>query len=324
MRVLALIAALVFVIPCRAETLRQLLTSAQIPLNSFGNAELNAQVNGVSGSDQQIVLAVYMLVTENSLVGNPQLARYDHATGSIQRSEVKPENTATCCGSPEGINWVGGFALVSFHINPSAETILVIASDLKLSTTLYGFDVHEVLPGKVVFIENMIHFAPAHPERLELADLRTGNKTELYPPKNDELRADYAREHAKHLPSDGTCQKANDPCEPDLYDEDITFIGADGHGNFAFAVQRNAQHFDGNDTSNYVTPSAYALYRYFWNGKFWLYCEESLAAEQHNSDLSDRSFRAELRSRPGCIPNLSVTPDLSNADFSPFDKHFAR
>ena len=203
--------------------------------------------------------------------------------------------------------------LVSFHITPSAETILVITNNLKLAATLYGFDVREVFPGKVVFIEDMIHFAPVSPERLELADLHTGARTELYPPRGDTLRAAFAREHAIHMPPSAICTRMNDPCKADLYDEDIQFVENHGRGDFTFTVDRVAAHATEEGKPPQIVASEVALYRYAWNGESWLYCEEKQPATTTQSSTQEH-----------CTPNLPVTPDLSTADFSPFDKHFAR
>jgi hypothetical protein len=320
MRLLALIAALLFALSSRAEPLRQLLKDGGIPESSFSKAELDAEINGAVGSTQQIVLATYLRIQGDTLAGNPQLVRYDRTSGAILRAQVKPEDEGLCCGSPLAVEFIGDFALLSFHINPSASAIMVLGEDLKLVTTLFGFELREVLPDKIVLIENMIHFAPAHPERLQLADLHNGQRMELYPPQGDALRAAFAREHAAHMPPHNTCEKMNDPCQPDLYDEDIAFLDVDGHGTFSFTVHRDAAHATGEEQPPDSVASEAVLYRYSWNGRGWLYCEEKLSDYEAKSLDGSQAHDNKSSTKSACTPTLPVAADMSTSDFSPFDR----
>jgi hypothetical protein len=131
---------------------------------------------------------------------------------------------------------------------------------------------------------------------------------ELYPPQGDALRAEFAREHARHMPPHETCMQMNDPCKPELYDEDIEFVDGDrGSNPFEFTVHRDASHATSPGQPPESVESAAALYRYAWNGQSWTYCEEGLPDKTRNGGQ-------------GCTPNLPVKPDTSNADFSPFDR----
>jgi hypothetical protein len=272
-------------------------------------------VNAASAVKGNRVLVVYLRVDkDNLLTGDPQLIQFSRDSGAVSLSEVKPENADLCCGSPNDVEMIGGYVVLSFHFNPSAATMLVLGEDLKLVTTLYGFDVHEAAPGQLVFIENMIHFAPVHPERLQLADLRSGRRTELYPPKGDAMRSAFAREHARRMPAPSVCAQMNDPCQPELYDEDIEFLDNDRGGNFAFTVHRYAQHAIAKDRPPESVESAAAIYRYAWNGRVWLYCEQGLP---DNTQRNQGGAAAEGE----CTPDLPVKADPSNADFSPFDRH---
>ncbi|MFZ0746691.1 MAG: hypothetical protein WAM85_19950 [Terracidiphilus sp.] len=318
MRMFVLIAALLIALSSRAETLRDVLKSNGIPEVSFSKVDLDENVNGAAANEEAYVLVVYVRVIGDLLTGYPQLVRYDRHSGAIRRSEIKPEDEDKCCGSPNSIEFIGDFAILSFHINPSASAMMVLGKELNLVTTLYGFDVHEVAPDQIVFIENMIHFAPAHPERLQFADLRSGKKTELYPPKGDVLRAEFAREHAKHMPPQATCEKFNDPCEPELYDEDIDFLGVDGHGTFVFTVHRDASHATEEGQPPDSVASEAALYRYTGNSNAWFYCEEKLSEDEARALGGPRGHNGStIKDR--CTPTLPVEPDMSNSDYSPFE-----
>ena len=309
MRLPALIAVLLIGFASRAQTLREILRANSIPEKSFTSSELDGNVNAAAAAKRDRVLVVYMRVDKNNMfTGDPQLVQFSRDSGDVVRTEIKPEDTNLCCGSPLGIDFFGEYVVLSFHFNPSASTMLVLDKNLKLVTTLYGIDVREVLPGQLVFIEDMIHFAPVHPERLELADLRSGKRVELYPPQGDAMREAFAQEHARRMPAANVCAQMNDPCRPELYDEDIEFADNDRGGNFAFTVHRDASHATAPGQPPGSVESAAALYRYAWNGQGWMYCEEGLP------EGSPKNGKGE------CTPNLPVKADMSNADFSPFDR----
>ena len=320
MRALVLIVALLLALPASGETLREFLKANAIPANSFSKSELDEEINGAAGGHGPLTIAVYVRIQGDVVAGDPRLVRFDKASGAVERAEVKPEDEDLCCGSPDDIAWIGDYAVLSFHINPDAEAVLVVGKDLKLVTTLYGFDVREVAPGQVVFIENMVHFAPVHPERLAFADLASGKTIELYPPKGDALRSAFAREHAKHMPPKAACEKMNDPCTPEAYDENIDFVDADGHGSFAFVVHRDALHATADEQPPDSVASEAALYQYAGNGKGWLYCEEKLSDDEAKELVALPAQKAGGPASKGrCTPSLPVAPDMSNADYSPFE-----
>ena len=173
-RILGWIACLLFVLPnCYSQySLRKELAQAGIPLTSFSEAELDEAVDGTGASKQPYVYFVYVRRNGNLLTGLPRLVRYDQSTGAILRSELQlKEDDPYCCGSPDGFEFLDDYLLLSFHYNPSAGAILVLDKDLKLLRSLDGFDVQRVAMNQLVIVENMVHFAPVHPERLQWADL---------------------------------------------------------------------------------------------------------------------------------------------------------
>ncbi len=125
------------------------------------------------------------------------------------------DDVSNDCGrQPDGISFIEEFIVLSSSLTPSAECLQLFDKKLQLHSTLYGFGPVLVAPGQIVMIENMIHFAPVHPERLQLVDLHSGAIQELYPPKNDQAREHLAGEHARHMPSKELCMSMNDPCAP--------------------------------------------------------------------------------------------------------------
>jgi hypothetical protein len=319
-RILGWIACFLFVLPnCYSQySLRNDLTQAGIPLTSFSNAELDEAVDGTDASKQPYLYFVYVRRDGDSLTGNPHLVRYDQNTGAVLRSELQVDEKDNSCGSPLLIEFVDEYLLLSFHINPSANSVVVLDQQLKMVELFYGFDMFRVARNQIVTTEDMIHFAPVHPERLEFLDLQTGTTKELFPPKADPLREQFARENGKHEPSDEICrQLENDPCDPELYDEDISILGADGKGQFALVANREASHATKKNEVPVTVASQSALYLYEQGKSGWLYCEKLISKDEANALVNVRENSYD-RVKTRCVPNQQVVPDMSTSDFSPF------
>ena len=311
---------LLAVLPCRSQTtLREQLQSGGIPASSFSKAELDEIVDGVSANKGQYVYFAYLRTKGEMLTGYPHLLRYDQNTGAILRSELQLDKDDECCGAPDGIELVDDYILLSFHYNPSASSAVVLDQRLKMVELFYGFWIRRVAPNQIVMIEDMMHFAPVHPERLEFVDLHTGAARELYPPKGDVLRKHFAHENEIHMPSEEICQQLeNDLCDPDLYDEDIRILGSDGKGKFALVIYREAAHETMKDDDQASAIYQSVLYLYQKGKSGWLYCEKQLSADEAKdlTDKNDENGFYKVRTR--CIPDQVVVPDMSTSDFSPF------
>ncbi|UWZ84824.1 hypothetical protein [Occallatibacter riparius] len=281
---------------CSAQTLGEELSKAGIPASGFSSTDLTQPVNASSGRDQGSNYLVYMRVNrENILSGFPQLVRYDSGTRRLVRKELPVGEKENCCGSPNGITFTRSYQLLEFHLSPSASTVIVTDRSLKPVEILYGFGIREIAPDEVIFTEDMVHFAPAHPERIMLADLRTGASQELYPPKGDALRAAFAKEHKEHMPPHDVCIAMNDPCRPDYYDEAIEFLVANAPERFSIRVSRDAVHSMTKDADPDSVASDRAFYVYQRREGQWFYCSQPL------SGTTDEG--------PNCLPSLPVVAD---------------
>ena len=259
---------------CRAQTLQDELQKAGIPTSSFTNDELVQGVNAASARNGDSVYFTYMRVdANNAFSGSPEAVRYETVSGKVVHTEFAIRNERICCGSPLGISFTRNYALFEFHLSPSAGAVIVADSQLKPVAVLYGFGVHEVAPDEVIFTENMVHFAPAHPERIVFADLRTGAAREIYPPKGDALRTTFARDHEAKMPPQEVCAKMNDPCSPDDYDEGVEVSSGDGPDRLTMLVSRDASHGLREGELPDTVLSAKALYVYERRKEGWFYCE---------------------------------------------------
>jgi hypothetical protein len=318
MRTLGWIAVFLFaVLPCRSQqTLREQLRSAGIPQDSFSETQLNRPVDGSGAKDNQFIYFVFILRTNDGmLTGFPQVVRYDTSKGALLRAEVKPEDHDLCCGSPEGIDLIDDYLLLYFHFNPSAASVLVLDSELKLVDTLYGFGMERVAPNEVVFTENMVHFAAVHQERQQWVNFSTGASLEVYPLRNDALRNQFDSDHEKKAPE--VCKQSEDLCNGGEFDEGCTFLGGDGKGKFALDCGRSASYQPKEGQGPAVYASDDAIYIYARNAKGWEYCEQAIT-EDEAKQLDNAKEHPYESVKNRCVPSLPVVPDSSTSDLSPF------
>lgn len=306
-------------IACRGETLKKFLMRNQVPPGSFTQTELMQAVQGTAKSDDRQVVLIYRNLEENFFIGLPHLLRYDRSLNTVSHGIIALQKDDICSGSPGEVHLIDGFTLISIDISPSAECLLVMGTDLKLKNILYGFDPVVVIPGSVVIQEDMIHFAPAHPGRLQLADLVNGTTAELYPPKDDALRQRLIAVHAAHMPPNAVCAQLNDPCDPVIFDEDVRSLTSDGKGRFAFIASQSASHAPAPEAVPVTVAAQTVLYVYSRTDRGWRYCEEELAESQSNAvGNALRSDFDAVASR--CNPLIRVIPDVSTAAYNPFSR----
>lgn len=77
---------------------------------------------------------------------------------------------------------------VTGHLSPSAAPTLVLSNDLELIRLLEGWPTLPLADGRMVFQDNMTHFAPAHPASLSVYDPSSDEVRRVYPVKPDENR----------------------------------------------------------------------------------------------------------------------------------------
>jgi hypothetical protein len=292
------------------QSLREVLRASGIPPARFSSAELSERVNAASAKDGN---STYLTYFAQSRAEAPVLVRHDAKTGAVLRNNLKAGEVDDCCGTtPLQIDFTHNFLLASFHVSPSASLVLVADKQLRYKTTLFAIDFKEFAPDRVVYVESQVHFAPQHPSRLAYADLRTGEKVELYPSKNDPLREAFADIHEKHMPAEADCGRANDPCDPDVYDEDIEFVDAHADG-FRIRVTRRAEHGWVTKDAVVDVPFQMATYTYQRTGAGWMYCavEDAATVLIKSTDEAIPAGKAKA-----CVPNLPVVP-VAAGPFSP-------
>lgn len=320
MRILLL--TITAVLTCGAQlsgqTLREFLTQYEIPTSSLPAVALSQKVvpGGIARSNRYI-FASWALSGAALRTWPLHVIRVNRQTRATKTGELRLRTGDVCAGSLVDVTLVDDFVLVATDINPSAQCLLVLDSSLQVRQTLYGFEPQEVEPGHIVMIESMIHFAPVHPERLQLVDLTNGKTSELYPPKDDALRAQLAARNEARMPAHEVCAQNNDPCDPKLFDETLGPFAADGRGRFAMLVDHEADHVTTSGEDQTIAKQS-VLYLYQHTGAGWQWCE-SPVTEAEADQFKAPGSRFALDDMAGrCQPTQPVVPDMTGAEMNPF------
>ena len=316
--IFAVVLSVCFASSLSAETLRELLDGSHVPTSKWTSLELAERVQGAVGKRGQETWVAYRILDGELSAGPLRAALYNSQNNAVRRQDKLLNEADVCVTSPEELKFVGEFALISTSISPSAGCILVVSKSLSLQQTLYGFAPVEVAPGTVALIESMRHFAPVHPERLQLGELQARTVTELYPPKDDLLRTRFIAENAKHLPDADTCMQENISCDAQQFDEDIEGLNSDRQGHFAFLAIQAATYRPESPTGD-EGLSQTVLYIYAKSISGWLFCEQEVPANELD-DVRKKLAAGFDQVASRCSPKQKVVPDMSTAGANPFLK----
>jgi hypothetical protein len=304
---------------CAAQnpTLKDLLDQNGIPTQSFSASELAKEVDGGTGAKDDLSMVAYAVRQGESLTGEIGLVRYDAATQKLDRKTMDFKDDDLCGGSPLGVQFLGRFAWLSLHFNPSANCLLALDEQLTVQAKVFGFSLTEVAPDQLIFTEGMMQFAPIHAERLQLIDLRSRTALELYPPEHDALRKRFEAEHEKHMPPKNICAtNQNDYCDASMFDESISAIRVLKEGGLTFLAHWDASHVIKAGDDPETVASETNQYVYLYQAGKWLFCDVKVS---DGGDAEANVSAALMRENPlPCVPKTPVTPDTGSADLSPF------
>ncbi|MGC2635845.1 MAG: hypothetical protein WA294_01615 [Acidobacteriaceae bacterium] len=304
----------------QAENLGQFLAAQGIPTTSLPASALTQAVvpGSVAKSDRWVVATWLIPLSGGGEVWPIHLIRMDRQSGATTAVELQLPPGDVCAGAPWGIDLISGFVLLETDISPSAACLLVLDPSLSLRHTLYGFEPHEVEPGRIVLTEDMIHFAAVQPERLQFADLASRQTQELYPSRNDPLRAQVARRNAAGMPAPDVCARMDDPCKADLFNETIAALATDHHGRFAMVVNQDASHALAEGQAPLTVANQSVLYLYQYDTAGWAWCESLLTPEDGAGLLSSPRSPSLEEAWGRCRPARPVIPDITTAHINPF------
>lgn len=166
-------------------TLEQELAKHDVP--TPGVSDLAHPITSYAVLDESNWFAIAYYWYENS-TALPNLLRvrvYDRTLKRWKSAELEGE-----WGSMLHIRKAKQWWYLTGHLNPSAAPTLVLSADLRLIRELKGFPMLVLPDGRLVYHDNMVHFAPAHPGSLSLYNPATGRNVRLFPSKPDEVEDD--------------------------------------------------------------------------------------------------------------------------------------
>jgi hypothetical protein len=148
----------------------------------------------------------------------------------------------------------GRYIRLSFHMNPSAERLLVLSSDMNLRRELYGWELATLPDEGIVYNHSQIHFAPTHWLEISIFDPATLKQTQIYPPKPYQpVRRNFIDRVARAYKERGEAwfRDHNHHMDPELFDSALVgtvSVGASGRS-LSFTVR-----FGDSDNANDPLP----------------------------------------------------------------------
>jgi hypothetical protein len=250
------------------ETLGSVLTANKLPPGILPKNERQQPITSFAVSTElsPFLLAYYDDDGSGSLPRLLHILRYDRQTGDLRQTdlhgidipshgfhEVMAKVSSNCMGSALNISEKGGPIVIHTHISPSAECALLLTSDLNFVAGLGGW-VLAVIDGNLIFEENTIHFAPTHPARISVYNLRQKKLTSIYPTETDAARTQFSADLKNHMASSQWCGVQNNPCDPEDFSTDIEHVTVnENERSFAFDAQMTPEGF-GEDAERSIKP----------------------------------------------------------------------
>ncbi|MGB2623881.1 MAG: hypothetical protein WA857_21995 [Candidatus Acidiferrum sp.] len=241
------------------KTLRELLVAEHVPVDADTLHNLDKVItSGAELNDAKQFAMAYYLSDATGLLHAPiYMDVYDRRTerwrsGEIAAATVRWKGTdVDCFGSVLAITAIADSFALETHINPSAGCELILSSELKLKTSLYGWIVGYFADGSIVYQRSEVHFATVHPAELAIYNPETGKEFTIFPHKPfqevrlriiEDLR-EFFKTHKDY------CQKADDPCDPEYFDSAITgkVVTDDREHALAFVVSYDTQGYGQSD-----------------------------------------------------------------------------
>jgi len=216
------------------ETLSEVLRRDGLSVSALAISNARSAISSYStlNDDQEFVIAYYLVdpSDRNRLRPPLMVARLQKNSGkwsqaSIQGAQVdalgrRAELKSDCLGSVLQIQRHDDLYFLDLHLNPSAGCILILNHNLTLHRTLGGSTEAFFKSGPMVYLGNMVHFAPIHPEKVFLYDLKTDRSNQIYPQVDDPFRREFSARLSKVI-DQTKCRENNWPCDPQEFESSI-------------------------------------------------------------------------------------------------------
>jgi hypothetical protein len=239
--------------PGEGKTLREVLAAEKVPPDANTPHNLDAKISsGAELNDaRQFVIAYYLLDASGQL--NPPIfvEAYDRGPGRWKSSEIRAGTAKeggaddNCFGSVLAVESLSDFYALETHINPSAGCEVILSRDLKVKASLYGWIVGHFGDGGIVYHRSQVHFATVHPAEIAIYDPATGKDFNVFPRAPFQEQRSQLTEKLREFykTHQDYCQKADDPCDPELFDSSLAgkVVTDDREHAMAFAISYEVQ-----------------------------------------------------------------------------------
>jgi hypothetical protein len=128
---------------------------------------------------KSICLAIFLFVSQTA-VPAPTVREVLVAAG-IKELALYPDNLLSTRLTDDLRK--GQYFHLAYHINPSAEGLLIFSNDKRLIRELYGWELVNLPNDGIVYHKSQVHFAPTHWLEMSVFDPITRRDRQIYPPK---------------------------------------------------------------------------------------------------------------------------------------------
>ena len=160
-------------------TLREVLAKDQINADDFADADRQISGFAVRADRDWFAIAYYWHMGTDSLPDELRLRTRDRSAGKWRYAEFTGNQRQG--GSALRIARVNGLVYLDLHLTPSAGSLLVLTEELEIKRRIAGWSSLILADGRVIYENNMTHFAPYHPGSVSLYDPRADRELPLFP-----------------------------------------------------------------------------------------------------------------------------------------------
>lgn len=161
----------------REELMKHGIEGAQIA--GIDDAEKRITSYAVKAVDSWFAIAYYWYEGNDILPPELRIRTLDRETGSWRHTIIHAADRRG--GFALRIDRSRGWIFLDLHMTPSAGELLVLSPDFKVRRRLNGWSALILPDGRMVYENNMVHFAPYHPAAATLYDPDADREFKLYP-----------------------------------------------------------------------------------------------------------------------------------------------
>ncbi|QEE28538.1 hypothetical protein FTW19_11345 [Terriglobus albidus] len=151
----------------------------------------------------------------------------------------------------------GGWLTLGFHVNPSEGCAFIFDDKFNFRFEIDGW-IWTAVGRSLIVVENLRHFAPTHPNALDVFSPVTGKLEPIYPRPDDPVRSAYQKRLKPVMATPQECAAKNLSCDLHSIDADIDDITVISPTSFRFDITLSATGMGG--TAEKEVPSLTTRY----------------------------------------------------------------